>query len=790
MLSAFADRAWFCLYRLTPREGGKLDKVPVGIDGRNSNAQDPSTWMLPVFAEAYAGALGCGTGIVLHPRCQLACIDLDHCVSPTGELTVFAQTIIAMFPGAFVELSVSGTGVHIFFSYTGELGRHGTRGEGIEVYTTGRFVALGTQGQGDPHSDHTAMLHVVLATLVNQPAPTQASAEWTDGPDPEFRGGGTDEQIIASIRAQVVPRGDGASGRALWDCDIDALALAYAPGRTGEAYNASAADQALANMLARSTGYDCERTARLLTQSGLARDKHEREDYIRRTVLRACDGLAKARETWRERYGTEVFASPHAESLRQHAPIVGAPPGVAAASMVSIASIARAQPVPNTSVIIDGAEPKTVAAPATRPAPKRGAYLLAAEMQQLFEGCVYVTSEDAVLTRNNELLTERQFNRRFSNACNFQITVDNAKPTKSAWTGFHESEVYAPEIVDRSYFNPNHAPRAVRHYGADGRELNSWAKPDMLVKEGDVSRYLRVLEAQFPDERDRRIFVSWMASCVQNPGKKFRWSPYLQGKKGCGKSTHSSILAYAVGNDYAAFPTAKHLDKQFNSMLDRKVLVCVDDINLSDRGGLWDTLKPMITETKLEIERKGVDSFTSRDMCLKFLFNGNYKDGLPMSDDERRLAPFFIKADKHQMVAAGLVPSFYRWLEDEEGYAYVTHYLLHYPVAAEFDPAKECVVAPVTTNTAEAIQLSKRSVEQYLEEAIESGAMGASDRVSAVELDTLLRIHQMASKIPLSRRPELMASVGFTESERTPPDAAGKRHLMYVRPKSSGAAPS
>ena len=45
---------------------------------------------------------------------------------------------------------------------------------------------------------------------------------------------------------------------------------------------------ALCAHLAWWTGKDCERMARLLRASGLARDKHDREDYLQRTILRAC----------------------------------------------------------------------------------------------------------------------------------------------------------------------------------------------------------------------------------------------------------------------------------------------------------------------------------------------------------------------------------------------------------------------------------------------------------------------------------------------------------------------
>lgn len=779
MLSAFADRAWFCLYRLTPREGGKLDKVPVGVDGRNSNAQDPATWMLPIFAEAYAGALGCGTGIVLHPGCQLACIDLDHCVSPTGEITVFAQTIIAMFPGAFVELSVSGTGVHIFFSYTGDLERHGTRGDGIEVYTTGRFVALGTQGQGDPRSDHTAMLHVVLATLVNQPAPAQASAEWTDGPDPAFRGGGTDEQVIATIRAQVVPRGTGASGRALWDCDVDALALAYPPGRSGEAYNASAADQGLANMLARETGYDCERMARLLVQSGLARDKHEREDYIRRTVLRACDSLEKSREKWRQRYGTEIFESPHAESLRQHASIVGA----------TQQSVGGAQPVPNTPAIIDAAEPKTVAVPATRPAP--GSYHPVAEMVGLWEGYVWLEDCKRILAPDGNLLDKEMMDTRFG-GCSFQMRVDGSKPSESAWDAFRLNPMHRFDQARGLVFEPRMPPAAMIQK-EDGVFVNSWLPVAVESKKGDVSLFLRHLKKLLPNDDDALILLCYLAACVQNPGVKFTWAPFIQGVQGNGKSFFSVALQKCFGDRYSLSTRASELGSRFNGKFDRKMMIIVEDVFTKESSDqLWEALKPMITGKRMEIEYKGMNS-VERDVCFNFIFNANNAGALKKTADDRRICPLFTAQQKLSDLTRDKMDAdstyfaeLYDWAENG-GWANIHEYLSSYEIDARYNPAGRCMRAPTTSSTKAAIVESLGPVEQEVIHSVTDGRPGFRDGwINSGTFDHLLNELGRHRTVTRNARHKILDSLGYERHPALPsgrviaalPD--GTRPTLYV----------
>jgi hypothetical protein len=77
--------------------------------------------------------------------------------------------------------------------------------------------------------------------------------------------------------------GNRASFSDLWLANESALGVAY-PDANGRPYDASAADAALAQHLAFWTGCDSERIARLMAQSGLARDKYEREDYLPRTI--------------------------------------------------------------------------------------------------------------------------------------------------------------------------------------------------------------------------------------------------------------------------------------------------------------------------------------------------------------------------------------------------------------------------------------------------------------------------------------------------------------------------
>lgn len=104
-------------------------KRPITLTGTPASTTDPTTWghYAPVANGACGFMLGAGIG----------CIDLDHCIQPDGTLTPAAARIVAANPHAFIEISQSGTGLHIFgLRPEGP----GLRRTGIEVYSWGRFI--------------------------------------------------------------------------------------------------------------------------------------------------------------------------------------------------------------------------------------------------------------------------------------------------------------------------------------------------------------------------------------------------------------------------------------------------------------------------------------------------------------------------------------------------------------------------------------------------------------------------------------------------------------------------
>jgi len=117
---------------------GKVQKVPIQLDGTNAKSTDPRTWAN--YTQAARSTIGEGLGFALGDG--IGCIDLDHCLIG-GKLTPAATAYLRDYPEHFIEISPSGDGLHIWGSMLEQPGRKQTiNGLSIETYSTGRYITI------------------------------------------------------------------------------------------------------------------------------------------------------------------------------------------------------------------------------------------------------------------------------------------------------------------------------------------------------------------------------------------------------------------------------------------------------------------------------------------------------------------------------------------------------------------------------------------------------------------------------------------------------------------------
>lgn len=126
------------------------DKRPLTTTGRAASSTDPRTWS--TYKNAVESVAGVGLGFVLSDVDDVVCIDLDHCLNPlTGRLAPWAAAIVRDAGATYVEVSPSGDGLHIWGRADVRQGRRIRRPDGtaVEIYGTGRYIAMTGRRHGD-----------------------------------------------------------------------------------------------------------------------------------------------------------------------------------------------------------------------------------------------------------------------------------------------------------------------------------------------------------------------------------------------------------------------------------------------------------------------------------------------------------------------------------------------------------------------------------------------------------------------------------------------------------------
>ena len=749
LLNELSNRRQFIAYKLIPRADGKTDKVPVNpLTGYDTDAQDSAAWLSGDEAAMWAevlntqrppGVLSYGVGLVLVEGGGLFALDLDNCRAGDGWQP-HVQNLVSRFPGAYVEVSVSGTGVHVIASTTAAP-VHRTRNKDFraELYTKLRFIAVTGEGaSGSPLADCTAQLAAFAEQYFPPREDPEHGVEWTSSPVAEWRGPADDGELIARALRSVSAAsvfGGRATFAALWQADPDILPRAFPPQSTHQSHDGSAADQALANHLAFWTGNDCERMLRLMRQSALVRPKWERQDYMRSTILRAC---ADQREWYAERIAT----APSVTVEVPPAPAVPQPPGAA--------------PVPPDLSKVAHFKPGDL--------PPPGGMVGIHVMKEIFAGMCYVQDVHKMQLSDGLSITENRFNATYGGR-QYQMTVDGQKPTKNAWEAYIHNELVAFPRVNTQRFDPTLPTGAIVE--RDGlTQINNYIPAVIRRVEGDPAPFLGFLHKLLPNGDDCTILLTWMAATAQRLGTKFAWCPFIQGVKGNGKTTLARILEYCISQRYTHWAKSSELHEKFNSVFVEKLMLIVDETRTQDQMELQEILKLYITSKRIEVRPMFAEKMM-KDVCFQMFLLSNHQNGVRIDKDERRFAPFYCaQQERGDLQRDGLTAQYFielnLWLESQDGYAIIYDYLMRYTLDERYNPAGACTTAPVTTSTEQALVASLGSIEQELLSAIEQKREGFRHGwVSSVAVDHLLAQLGKDKAVPRNQRQSLVIGLGY-----------------------------
>jgi hypothetical protein len=727
-----------CQFVPDPDKPGKTFKYPLHpLTGSKHDAHDPAIWTDAATACRTATAWGdsYGVGFTFTEQDPFFFIDVDNCLDASGQWTPIVHELCGRLPGAAVEISQSGRGLHIIGIGVAPTHRRkkDITNKLFDLYTEKRFVALtGTGIIGNAGTVHTSALSAITDKWLRLEGSADTPQTWTTEGCDGWYCADSDARIIERALRTSSKLGDIGTIRAtfadLWNRDLDRLALAFPPDGNGvDPYDGSAADSALAMQLAFWTGKNCERIDRMMRLSGLAREKWERDDYMTTTILKAC--------------------AAHAGGVLIDKPLV-------AEKQTGAIRVAVAR-TDSGFINVDG-------------------------LAEVFKGCIYVQDHHGVLLPNGDIVDQGRFKARFAGK-SYCMDAMNDKTTTDPWAAFLENQAVAFPHVEGTCFRPDMPFQTVITRG-ERDWVNVYKEATVDRRVGDVTPFLNLLKKLLPKGDDAVILLSYLAAVVQYKGIKFRWAIFLQGTEGNGKSLIIKCLRRALGDKYVFNVKAPMIENGFNGWMENNLLYVADDIyTLKDRTTTMEALKSLITEPEQPVTYKGIDSI-QKHICGNWIFTDNHRDGMSITEDSRRIATLYCaQQNKRTRAADGLSEAFFAdefipWLESG-GYAYITEYLHTVEIDPRFNPGGRCQEAPRTSATLEAIEDGRTGVEQDLQEWVELQEPGfCGGFVSVVMLKRRLDKPMSALKIK-----ETLGRLGYEVHRALP----GGRTTSDVSPDST-----
>ena len=261
------------LWKLQPDATGRMTKVPYGVYHGKASSTNSRTWSsFAQVTDVYrSSGLYAGVGFVFTLDAGIVFIDIDHCVDENGLLNETAVDILeTLHRDTYVELSQSGTGLHIFAR--GAIPK-AFKHNSVEMYSEKRFVAM--TGRAIIRKDVKALPEELLTVYEKYRTPER----------PKRNVSHPANVVLSLSDNDIITRASQSSK------DFSRL---YSGDYSG--YDShSNADLRLCLILAFWCDRDRATIDRLFRSSGLCREKWtEREDYRERTITKACDGLEES----------------------------------------------------------------------------------------------------------------------------------------------------------------------------------------------------------------------------------------------------------------------------------------------------------------------------------------------------------------------------------------------------------------------------------------------------------------------------------------------------------------
>lgn len=236
---------------------------------------------------------------------------------------------------------------------------------------------------------------------------------------------------------------------------------------------------------------------------------------------------------------------------------------------------------------------------------------------------------------------------------------------------------------------------------------NVWTPPTLMPVKGDVTPFIEFMKHYWP--QDWHYAVEWMAAIAQKKRPRYMLLVHSRYNQIGKSSIIGKIMRLICGLRNIVSLTEKQLRSDYNDYLVKAHLVVIEELYAGDRKlQFYNTLKEMITEPMIQINKKHVSSFELDNHSVYMAFT-NYVDAMMISENDPRV--LMLSTTKCRRTTA-YYKEMHEWLT-RIGHQNVYQYLLDYDLT-DIDLTH----APATDAKKVMSETAKEQSELFFEEEL------------------------------------------------------------------------
>lgn len=347
-------------------------------------------------------------------------------------------------------------------------------------------------------------------------------------------------------------------------------------------------------------------------------------------------------------------------------------------------------------------------------------------MPTWLDGWCFVIGENVYFNTHSRMsIIEKAFNTAFSVEMMSRKDILEGRSEPEVLPSHAAINVFQIEQVDGKRYMPGEE----LFFRMEGqRYVNTFSEAEFptvpkKLTEADraaVETVERHAEHLIPDERDRSLFLSFLAYIVQTMQRP-NWAVFLQGVQGDGKTLFSDLMSAVLGSNNVGVIDPIALEKEYNGWAEGTLISFFEEVKLQgqNRFDLMNKIKPYITNSVLSVRRMRTDWYKIMNRTA-YVFMSNFVDGLPIQKGETRYYTIQSRFQDPEVLFAfnSTNPDYYdaifAAIQNHAGA--LRNWLLNFELHPEFSPTKR---APMNSTRAMVSELNKTDEVLGIEDAIE-----------------------------------------------------------------------